>query len=101
MSDSLPTSPTDAAAKALGNHARNMAKDTAMRQFRRMAKRHVPRFFHPLIPGVGGSVEANAKRAMGRWISSLIFSVVFFTVFFGMVGAVLIFVAITLAMALM
>lgn len=101
MSETMPTSPTDAAAKALGEGAKSMARDAAMRQFRRTAKRYVPRMFHPLIPGVKGSVEANAKKKMRRWISGLIFSIVFFIVFFGLVGGVLLFAGITIALSLM
>jgi hypothetical protein len=59
--------------------------DLGQRRIRRLVKSYVPRVLHPLIPGEGGSVVANARRAVSRWfwgiVTSAIISLVFFAIF--------------------
>ncbi len=97
----LPPNPIDSAGTALASGAQDMAAS----QLRRAIKRRLPRILHPLIPGEGGTVREaagkQAKRAIGRWISGVLFSLFFFAVFFGLVASVLVFTAGAVVWALM
>ncbi len=97
----LPPTPMQSAGTALASGAQDMVAT----RMRRAVKRKLPRFLHPLIPGEGGTVREaagkQAKRAVSRWISGVLFSIFFFTVFFGLVAAILTFTVGAVVWALM
>ena len=73
---------------------KNAAADIAAREARAALRARIPRFLWPLIPGQGGSMEANVDKLVKRKTSDLIWSIgctVGFFVIFG--GAVLVMAA--------
>jgi hypothetical protein len=83
-------------ANRMAEMAGQTAKNMAAREMRSWAKQYVPRMFWPLIPGEGGSVEANMKAGVSRWFWGLVWSAVFSIVFFGIFAIAIVgFLAIT------
>lgn len=65
----------------------NVARNAAERKLRSEIKERLPRFLWPLIPGEGGSVEANVGKMAERKASDLLWSVGCTVGFFLIFGA--------------
>ena len=90
--------------QAMSDHAQSMAAGMIQRKIRDTLKPYLPRFLHPLLPGVRGSVKErvakDVKRSISRWIGGCVFTILFMTVFFGLAGGILIFAGVTIWMSI-
>ncbi len=66
MSAPLPPTPTESAASALTEGAKDMAKDAALRRFQRFARAKLPRFVYNLIFSGKSAGELAADEARRR-----------------------------------
>jgi hypothetical protein len=90
---SMPLDPMAAAGRSLQAHAEAQVERRLQREIRDRLTPWLPSVLHPLLPGVGGTVEGRVKHAISRWFWGIVSSIVFFVVFFGLVGGVLLFTA--------
>jgi hypothetical protein len=81
--------------------AQDEAKSYAERKLRSFVKSYVPKVFHPLIPGEGGSVVTNAKNAVSKWFWGLVTSAVITLIFFAVFGVAIVGIGLYVAYVVM
>ena len=97
----LPPDPMSSTRTALTGAATSAATDYAKDAITDQIKEYLPEFLWPLIPGQGGNVAGNVAGMASNKLSSLFWGCLFSVVFFGIFGAVVLFFAIVVVVAVL